>query len=75
MDGFIIALATVVPVDFGRLRLISDVSMTLTALAISIFFLEDLQGVREGTLLAALLVGPLIKIFMICVARVRGNGQ
>lgn len=64
LDGFIIALATVSRVDFGRLRLLSDVSMTLTAVAVCFFFLEDFKGVREGTILGALLVGPLIKVFV-----------
>lgn len=64
LDGFIIAVATVSRLDFGRLRLLSDVSMSLTAVAICFFFLEDFKGVREGTLLGALLVGPLIKFFI-----------
>lgn len=64
LDGFIIALSTVSHIDFGRLRLLSDVSMTLTAIAICVFFLEDFKSVREGTILAALLVGPLIKFFV-----------
>lgn len=64
LDGFIIALATVSHIDFGRLRLLSDISMTLAAVAVCFFFLDDFQGVREGTLLGALLVGPLIKFFV-----------
>lgn len=63
-DGFVLALATVTRMDFGRLRLLSDLSMALTGLALCGVLLGDFAGVREGTILAAILCGPLVKLLL-----------
>ena len=43
------------------MKVIVDVSLVVIAVALSFGFLHGLQGVREGTLAAALLVGLLAK--------------
>lgn len=49
--------------DFGKTKIGFDSTMTLLAIALSLIFLHTIDGVREGTVLAALLVGWIARIF------------
>ena len=60
-EGLVRALCSVCPLKFGYMKVIVDVSLVVIAVALSFGFLHGLQGVREGTLAAALLVGLLAK--------------
>lgn len=62
-ESFVRAITTVWNTDFGITKIVFDVSMTVIAGIISFFFVHHLEGVREGTIIAALLVGFLAKIF------------
>ncbi|MBD5558464.1 MAG: hypothetical protein HDQ92_07985 [Desulfovibrio sp.] len=63
-DAFVLALAAVSAKDFGRLRMICDVVVSLGALLLCWLVLNDLAGVREGTILASLLTSPVIRLLM-----------
>lgn len=63
-DAFVLALAAVSARDFGRLRMLSDLGMSITAILLCWFILNDLTGVREGTLLSSLLTSPIIRLLM-----------
>ena len=63
-DAFVLALATATARDFGRLRMLCDVCMSAFALLLCWFALNDLAGVREGTILASLLTSPVIRLLM-----------
>lgn len=43
--------------EFGVSKIVFDVTMSVTAAILSFVFVRELQGVREGTIVAALLVG------------------
>ena len=60
-EGLALALCRVIKLKFGYMKVIVDVSLVVIAVALSFGFLHGLQGVREGTLAAALLVGLLAK--------------
>lgn len=45
--------------EFGVIKVCFDVTLVLIASSLSLFFLHDIQGVREGTVIAALIVGPI----------------
>ena len=62
-DAFVRAIAKAVHKEYGGTRMISDISMSVTAGAICLIFLHELSGVREGTIISALLVGNLVKLF------------
>ena len=62
-DAFVRALVKVSRKEYGKVRMISDVTMTLTAAALCLIFLRRLEGVREGSIIAALLVGNMIRIY------------
>ena len=62
-DAFNRALAQVSGKSFGAMRMLTDITMTVISAALSLLFLRRLTGVREGTVIAALTVGNLVKLF------------
>ncbi|MDE6272131.1 MAG: hypothetical protein K2M31_03895 [Muribaculaceae bacterium] len=47
--------------DFGTLKIMFDVSLVLIAVGCSWIFAGKLDGVREGTVIVAVLTGPIVK--------------
>lgn len=62
-DGFIVAIAKVLKREFGKVKLYCDVSFVITAVILSFVFLGYIAGVREGTVISALIIGPIVRIF------------
>ena len=60
-EGTVLALCRVLPVKFGTMKVTFDVCLVLTACLLSLVFLGELQGVREGTVAAALCVGMVAR--------------
>lgn len=60
-EGFILSLCTVLPVKFGSMKVIIDVTLVIAAVLLSFAFLAGLYGVREGTVAAAVCVGLVAK--------------
>lgn len=61
-EGLVQALCTVLPkVKFGYMKVMVDVSFVVIAVELSFIFLHELQGVREGTVAAAIFVGLIAK--------------
>lgn len=57
------AVCTVTDFDFGKTKVVFDTAMTVTAVILSFSLLGKLDGVREGTVVAALVVGIIAKNF------------
>lgn len=62
-DAFVRAIAKAVKKEFGTVRCISDITMAVIAAILCLVFLHKLNGVREGTIIAAFLVGNLVKLY------------
>ena len=60
-EGLVLAICQMVPVKFENMKIAFDVTLVLTACALSFLFLGGLHGVREGTVAAALCVGLVAK--------------
>lgn len=56
-ESFVRAVVVTWNTEFGITKIIFDVSMSVMAGILSVCFFGTLQGVREGTVVAALLVG------------------
>ncbi|MCM1284681.1 MAG: DUF6198 family protein [Acetobacter sp.] len=56
-ESFVSAIVDTWKTEFGITKIIFDVSMTVIAALLSFVFIHELNGVREGTIVAALLVG------------------
>lgn len=61
-DAFLYAVTKVTDREYGTIRLWSDITMSAIAALLCLLFLHRLVGVREGTLLCALLVGNMVKL-------------
>lgn len=63
-EGVVLAICKVLPkVKFGYMKVGFDVTLVVIACVLSFVFTGRLQGVREGTVAAALLVGLIAKQF------------
>ena len=49
--------------EFGKIKPYCDVSFVLIAAGLSIVFLGYLAGVREGTVISAIIIGPIVRFF------------
>lgn len=62
-ESFVRAVSSTWNTDFGATKVCFDASMTLFAGLISFLLFHTLNGVREGTIVAALAVGIIVKFF------------
>lgn len=70
-DGLTMAVARVCRREFGRIRIFSDSLMSATALGICLWAFHVPLAVREGTVLAAVFTGALVKLFMMALGKMR----
>lgn len=61
-ESFVRSIVATWHTDFGITKICFDASMTVIAGVMSLFFFHGLQGVREGTIVAALLVGFIARL-------------
>lgn len=61
-EGVVLAICQALPkLKFGTMKVAFDVTLVVIACVLSLVFTQRVQGVREGTLAAALLVGTLAR--------------
>lgn len=60
-EGIVLAICQVAPVKFGNMKMAFDLTLVALSVILSFLFLGHLDGVREGTVAAAILVGQLTK--------------
>lgn len=62
-ECFVKAVSDTYDKDFGKTKVVFDSTMSIMAMIIGIVLFHQLAGVREGTVVAALLVGMVVKVF------------
>lgn len=60
-EGIVLAICQVAPVKFSNMKVAFDVTLVCISIALSFIFLGHLDGVREGTIAAAVFVGLISK--------------
>ena len=60
-EGLAMALTQTFGVEFGKTKIGTDSSLVVLGIASSLFFLDELAGIREGTVVAAVLVGYIVR--------------
>lgn len=70
-EGFVNALSEVVGKPFGTVKTTFDVTMVASALLLSLLTFGDITGIREGTVISALLIGPLTTAYRNVFAKQR----
>lgn len=63
-EGFVIAVSKVYPIRFGTMKIIFDLCLVLISLIVSLISLHHVIGIREGTLLSAILLGLFSRYIM-----------
>lgn len=51
-------------IEFGTAKMIFDITLTCIAIISSLLFSAKIVGVREGTIITAIITGPLVKLIM-----------
>lgn len=62
-EAFVKAVSDTTKKDFGFLKIGLDVTMVVIGVTLALIFFGRIEGVREGTLISALLVGLFVKLF------------
>lgn len=62
-DGCVQSLAQVLNKDFGQVKPFFDVSIVIMGIALSFWLLGHLEGIREGTVFAAVVLGFIIQFY------------
>ena len=62
-DGAVVAIAEVLHRDFGQIKPFFDLTIVSMGVILALWFLGHLEGVREGTIFAAIVVGVIIQFY------------
>ena len=65
-EGLVNAISRVLHKEFGKVKVYFDSTLVAIGVCLSIFMFHQLIGVREGTIVAAFLVGTIVRL---CVVR------
>jgi len=71
-EGVMLAISKKTGIQFSTAKIIFDISSVAVAVILSLAFLHRFEGVREGTVLAAVFVGFVVKFLN---RRFAGKGQ
>lgn len=62
-EAFVKVLSDTIHKEFGNVKIVFDVSCVVVAVILSFLFFRRLEGTREGTIIAALCTGFVVKFF------------
>ncbi|NMM64941.1 YitT family protein [Clostridium sp. P21] len=62
-EGVVKAISNKLAKKFGNVKIIFDSTLCIIAIIISLFTFGNIKGVREGTVICAILVGNITKIY------------
>ena len=60
-EAFVKAVSDTINKEFGNVKVVFDVCNVLVAIILSLIFFESVKGTREGTIIAALTLGFVVK--------------
>ena len=63
LEGLVLVLAQTFKKEFGKIKISMDSLMVILGIGSSFILLHELVGIREGSIIAALSIGALIKFF------------
>lgn len=62
-EAFVKAISDTIHKEFGNVKIVFDISCVILAVILSFLFFRTLVGTREGTVIAALCTGFVVKFF------------
>ena len=73
-EGAVLVLSNLLRREFGAVKTAFDTTLVLLAALLSLLLFGQLHGVREGTLISAILVGFIVKFFFNLKKRMHKGG-
>jgi uncharacterized membrane protein YczE len=74
-EGIVYAVSRHFRLEFGRVKTGNDVMLVIIAAVLSLHQLGTIEGIREGTLLSALITGTIARFFLKHFSKVDAEGQ
>ena len=74
-EGIVYAVSRHFRIEFGKVKTANDVSLVSLAAVISLIYLGGIEGIREGTLISALITGTIARHFLKHLSKVDGSGN
>ncbi|MCI5568073.1 MAG: DUF6198 family protein [Veillonellaceae bacterium] len=74
-EGIVYAVSRRFCIAFGKVKTANDVLLVVLAMIISLVYLGDIEGIREGTLFSAVVTGGIAQFFLRHLARVDTYGH
>lgn len=68
-EGFVNYASSRYSKDFGKVKIMFDITLVLLAVVTSFYFVQGVEGVREGTIVSAISVGTLVTLINRLAAR------
>jgi uncharacterized membrane protein YczE len=62
-EGLALAIADTFNIEFGKAKIGTDTSLVLIGIVSSFVIMSSVEGIREGTIIAALLVGFTVRMY------------
>ena len=63
-EALVNAIASKTGSDFGTVKVVFDCCLVMLTVVLSLIFLRRIEGVREGTVISAVLIGSIAKIII-----------
>ena len=73
-EGIVYAISRYFHIEFGKVKTGNDVILVLLAAVISLIYLGSIEGIREGTLISALITGSIARFFLKHLGKVNEHG-
>lgn len=74
-EGIVYAVSRCFQIEFGRVKTGNDVILVILAAVISLIYLDGIEGIREGTLISALITGTIARFFLKHLGKVDAKGK
>ena len=74
-EGAVYVFARKTGIDFGKVKVGNDISLVAIAAIVSVLTLGTIEGIREGTLISALLTGIIARFYLRHLSRIDAHGR
>ena len=74
-EGAVYVFARKTGIDFGKVKVGNDISLVAIAAIVSVLTLGIIEGIREGTLISALLTGIIARFYLRHLSRIDAHGR
>ena len=74
-EGAVYVFARKTGIDFGKVKVGNDISLVAIAAIVSVLTIGTIEGIREGTLISALLTGIIARFYLRHLSRIDAHGR